>query len=67
MLCMRCIHTLYNATEDKTVDTSLSLLAVLRFARMTSQMLSSQAVLPPWPMFNRHPVVWLPAKDTKSE
>ncbi|OJT11883.1 Signal peptidase complex subunit 1 [Trametes pubescens] len=27
----------------------------------------SLAVLPPWPMFNRHPVVWLPAKDTKSE
>ncbi|KAI0631456.1 microsomal signal peptidase subunit, partial [Trametes polyzona] len=23
-------------------------------------------VIPPWPMFNRHPVTWLPAKETKS-
>ncbi|KAH9850969.1 microsomal signal peptidase subunit [Lenzites betulinus] len=27
----------------------------------------SLAVLPPWPVFNRHPVAWLPAKETKTE
>ncbi|KAI0263594.1 microsomal signal peptidase subunit [Gloeopeniophorella convolvens] len=25
------------------------------------------AVVPPWPMFNRHPVKWLPAKETKEK
>ncbi|KAI0821803.1 hypothetical protein BC628DRAFT_1393734 [Trametes gibbosa] len=28
---------------------------------------SSQAVVPPWPVYNRHPVAWLPAKETKTE
>ncbi|EPS96944.1 microsomal signal peptidase, partial [Fomitopsis schrenkii] len=23
-------------------------------------------VLPPWPMFNRHPVKWLPAKESNT-
>ncbi|KAI9068946.1 microsomal signal peptidase subunit [Trametes sanguinea] len=27
----------------------------------------SAAVIPPWPMYNRHPVKWLPAKETKAE
>ncbi|KAI0697211.1 microsomal signal peptidase subunit [Cerioporus squamosus] len=27
----------------------------------------SAAVIPPWPAYRRHPVKWLPAKDTKSE
>ncbi|KAI0660199.1 microsomal signal peptidase subunit, partial [Cubamyces menziesii] len=28
--------------------------------------LLSIAVIPPWPMYNRHPVKWLPAKGTKT-
>ncbi|KAF9817908.1 hypothetical protein IEO21_03102 [Rhodonia placenta] len=24
-------------------------------------------VLPPWPMYNRYPVQWLPAQDTKAK
>jgi len=26
-----------------------------------------QVLLPPWPMFNRHPVKWLPSVDTKAK
>ncbi|KAH9895932.1 microsomal signal peptidase subunit [Cubamyces lactineus] len=29
--------------------------------------LLSIAVIPPWPMYNRHPVKWLPAKGVKAE
>ncbi|KAI0251681.1 microsomal signal peptidase [Lactifluus subvellereus] len=24
-------------------------------------------VIPPWPMFNQHPVTWLPQKETKEK
>ncbi|KAI9448745.1 microsomal signal peptidase [Lactarius psammicola] len=24
-------------------------------------------VVPPWPMFNKHPVTWLPPKETKEK
>jgi hypothetical protein len=24
-----------------------------------------QVVVPPWPMYNRHPVQWAPTKETK--
>ncbi|KAI0643343.1 microsomal signal peptidase subunit [Trametes meyenii] len=27
----------------------------------------SIAVIPPWPSYNRHPVKWLPVKETKAE
>ncbi|KAI0354422.1 microsomal signal peptidase subunit [Trametes cingulata] len=27
----------------------------------------SIVVIPPWPMYNRHPVTWLPVKETKAE
>ncbi|TFK86946.1 microsomal signal peptidase subunit [Polyporus arcularius HHB13444] len=29
--------------------------------------LLSAAVIPPWPAYRRHPVKWLPVKDTKTE
>ncbi|KAI0331532.1 microsomal signal peptidase subunit [Cubamyces sp. BRFM 1775] len=29
--------------------------------------LLSIVVIPPWPMYNRHPVKWLPAKGTKAQ
>ncbi|KAI0710810.1 microsomal signal peptidase subunit [Earliella scabrosa] len=29
--------------------------------------LLSAAVIPPWPMFRRHPVQWLPAKTSNTE
>ncbi|KIM44216.1 hypothetical protein M413DRAFT_443241 [Hebeloma cylindrosporum] len=27
----------------------------------------TMVLLPPWPMFNRHPVKWLPSVDTKAK
>ncbi|KAH9975139.1 microsomal signal peptidase subunit [Lactifluus volemus] len=24
-------------------------------------------VVPPWPMFNQHPITWLPSKETKEK
>ncbi|KAI0370729.1 microsomal signal peptidase subunit [Pilatotrama ljubarskyi] len=27
----------------------------------------SIVAIPPWPMYNRHPVTWLPVKETKAE
>ncbi|KAI8977806.1 microsomal signal peptidase subunit [Trametes punicea] len=63
------------ARHSLIVATAVSFVAgfALQSLRVTfglfasSVVLLSIVVIPPWPIYNRHPVKWLPAKETKAE